>query len=48
MRDIAEGYRSNVLPLYPLPQEIWFHLKQGKIKDAMDVIRKLLNAASEG
>jgi hypothetical protein len=48
MRSIADGYRSNVLPLYPLPQEIWFYLKHGKIKDVIAVISKLLHAASAG
>jgi hypothetical protein len=48
MQNIAKGYRSDALPLYPLPQEIVFCLKQGKIKDAIDVIRKLVTAASDG
>jgi hypothetical protein len=47
MRQIAYGYRSNSLPLYPLPQELGFYLRQGRIKDAIDTILKLFNAASE-
>src|SRR5215216_3568156 len=35
MRKISAGYRSNALPLYPLPQELGFYLKQGKLKDAV-------------
>jgi len=45
MQNIAPGYRSDSLPLYPLPREILFYLKQGKIKDAIGVIRKLVAAA---
>jgi len=48
MQNISKGYRSDSLPLYPLPQEIVFCLKQGKIKDVIDVIRKLVIAASDG
>ena len=45
MQNIAKGYRSDSLPLYPLPQEIVFYLRHGKIKEAIDVIRKLVKAA---
>jgi hypothetical protein len=48
MQDIAKGYRSDSLPLYPLPQEIGFCLRQGKIKDAVAVVLKLIRAGSEG
>jgi hypothetical protein len=48
MKKIAPGYRSDSLPLYPLLQEIGFYLRQGKFKDAIDVVRKLAKAASEG
>ena len=47
MRRISAGYRSNALPLYPLPQELRFYLKQGKLKDAIDAIRKMWKAASQ-
>jgi len=47
MQKIAKGYRSDALPLYPLPQEIAFCLRQGRFRDAFDVVRKLVNAASQ-
>lgn len=42
MQNIARGYRSDCLPLYPLPREIGFCLRQGKIKDAVGAVFKLL------
>ncbi len=48
MQNISKGYRSDSLPLYPLPQEIGFCLRQGRIKDAIDTILKLVKAASDG
>jgi hypothetical protein len=48
MREIAPGYRSDVLPLFPLTEEIKFYLRQWKFKEAFGLIRRLLHAASEG
>lgn len=45
MQDIAPGYRSHALPLYPLHQEIWFFLRQGKIRKAWNVIYDLVAAS---
>lgn len=45
MQKISPGYRSDALPLYPLHREIWFYLKQGRFKDILDVIRKLILAS---
>lgn len=42
---IAPAYRAHRLPIYPLPREIWFHLRQGKFREASNVIRRLLGAA---
>jgi len=38
---IAPGYRAYRLPIYPLPKEIWFHLRQGRFRAAATVIRSL-------
>lgn len=38
---IAPGYRAYRLPLYPLHREIWFHLRQGRLREASRVIRAL-------
>jgi hypothetical protein len=43
---IAPAYRAYRLPIYPLPKEIWFHLRQGKFREASNVIRRLFGAAS--
>lgn len=42
MKDIAKGYRSDCLPLYPLPQEIGFCLRQGKIREAIQAVINLI------
>lgn len=42
---IAPAYRAYRLPIYPLPREIWFHLRQGKFREASNVIRRLFGAA---
>jgi len=42
MKDVAAGYRSDRLPLYPLPKEIGYYLKQGRIMDAIKVITNLI------
>jgi len=42
MQTISRGYRSGCLPLYPLPQEIGFWLRQGKIKEAINVVVNLI------
>ena len=47
MKSLARGYRSDALPLYPLPQEIGFFLRHGKIRDAVHAARKLIHAAAE-
>ena len=43
MRAISLGYRSYCLPLYPLHQEIWYWLQQGKFKDAYVVVKNLIS-----
>ena len=42
MKRIAEGYRSDCLPLYPLPKEIWYFLKQGNLISAFAAIYNLV------
>ncbi len=42
MQNIARGYRSDCLPLYPLPREFSFYLRQGKIRDAIGAVIKLV------
>ena len=42
-RDIAPGYRSHCLPLYPLHQEVWYYLRQGEFKEAFDAVRNLIS-----
>ena len=42
-RAISPGYRSYCLPLYPLHQEIWYYLKQGKFKEAFDAVKNLIS-----
>lgn len=42
---IAPAYRAHRLPIYPLHREIWFHLRQGKFREAFNVIRRLFGAA---
>jgi len=46
MKDIARGYRSDRLPLYPLPKEILFYLKQWKIKEAVHAVTNLIRGNS--
>lgn len=41
MRKILPNYRSDCLPLYPLPTEIGYLLRQGRIKDALNLIINL-------
>lgn len=41
---IAPGYRAYRLPIYPLHRELWFHLRQGKFRGAVNVIRSLFGA----
>jgi hypothetical protein len=41
MKTIAEGYRSECLPLYPLHKEIGHHLRQREIRESFGVIRNL-------
>lgn len=41
---IAPGYRADRLPIYPLHRELWFHLRQGKFREAFNVIRSLFGA----
>ena len=42
MQSISKGYRSDCLPLYPLPQEIGFCLRRGKIKEAIKAVINLI------
>jgi hypothetical protein len=46
MKHVASGYRSDRLPLYPLPQEIRYYLRQGKIRDAIQVVLNLVRGNS--
>jgi len=46
MKNVASGYRSDRLPLYPLPQEIGYYLKQGKIMEAIKVVTNLIRGNS--
>ena len=39
---VSPDYRSNCLPLYPLPQEIKFYWKQGKYVEAFQVVWNLI------
>lgn len=41
MKSVAKGYRADRLPLYPLPQEISYQLKQGKFGQAIKVALNL-------
>ena len=43
---IAPAYRAHRLPIYPLHKELWFHLRQGKFREASDVILRLFGAVS--
>ena len=42
-RNIAPTYRSYCLPLYPLHQEIWYYLRQGKFKEATEAVKNLVS-----
>jgi hypothetical protein len=42
MKKIAEGYRSDCLPLYPLVSEIMYYLRQGKIRNIFEMVRDLV------
>lgn len=42
MQSISKGYRSDCLPLYPLPQEIGFCLRQRKITEAIKAVINLI------
>jgi hypothetical protein len=46
MMRVARGYRSDRLPLYPLPQEIGYHLRRGRFKDAIQVVLNLVRGNS--
>jgi hypothetical protein len=46
MKQVARGYRSDRLPLYPLPQEIGYHLRQGRVGDAIKVVMNLVRGNS--
>lgn len=41
-RKVSPDYRSECLPLFPLPQEIGFYLKQGKFKEAFQSVWNLV------
>ena len=41
-RKVSSVYRSNCLPLYPLPQEIAFYWKQGKYAEAFKAVWNLI------
>ena len=42
MNGVASGYRADRLPLYPLPQELGYLLRQWKFKDAIQVVLNLI------
>jgi hypothetical protein len=42
---IAPGYRAYRLPIYPLPRELWFHVRHGKLREAFHVMRSLFVGA---
>lgn len=42
---IAPGYRAYRLPIYPLPRELWFHVRHGKLREAFHVMRCLFVGA---
>lgn len=42
MRRIADRYRSDCLPLYPLVREIWFFVKQGDFRAAFAAVYNLI------
>ena len=42
---IAPGYRAHRLPIYPLHRELWFHLRQGNLREAGNVLRRLFVGA---
>lgn len=42
MKRVAKGYRSDRLPLFPLPQEIGYLLRRGNIIEAVRVVLSLL------
>lgn len=46
MKQVASGYRSDRLPLYPLPQEIGYCLRQGRIRDAIQAVLNLVRGNS--
>src|SRR5262245_21207484 len=41
-KSVSPDYRSNCLPLFPLPQEFGFYWKQGKIKEAFQMMWNLI------
>ncbi len=41
-RKVSPDYRAECLPLFPLPQEIGFYLKQGKFKEAFQSVWNLV------
>jgi hypothetical protein len=45
MQRIAAGYRSDCLPLYPLPREVGFYLTQGKIRESINAVINLLTCS---
>lgn len=46
MKRVARGYRSDRLPLYPLPQEIGYYLRHGRIRDAIRAVLNLVRGDS--
>jgi hypothetical protein len=41
-KNVSSEYRSDCLPLFPLPQEIVFFLRQGKFAEAFRAVKKLV------
>lgn len=41
-KGVASDYRSDCLPLFPLPKEIWFYLRQGDPAKAFATVKNLV------
>ncbi len=42
MQSIAQHYRSDCLPLFPLPTELWLHLRHLDFRGAFEAIKNLV------
>lgn len=48
MKEIAKGYRSDLLPIYPMPQEISYCWRQGGFKCVMEMLQALVSGIRGG